>query len=156
MCGGAYGVESLYRLADPGSGAAVLVDVAVPRLKLAVLLARSLDVAHPSQAPLGTFLVAARLARSWGWEVVVVPRAVLAISEWRGWAAAGLVGRLSAGAGKTRGGAGRGGAGRGGAGRGGAGRGGKTRLLRCAPALSIGQLVLVTPCAPACAPRAGL
>ncbi|GAB4823409.1 hypothetical protein N2152v2_010455 [Parachlorella kessleri] len=76
ICGDSHPVHHNYRIRDLDTGAPMLLDLAVPSLRLAVQLERWFDRTVNTGAPASKALIRGRLLRHWGWQLVVVPGAV--------------------------------------------------------------------------------
>ena len=74
LCRGFHQVEELYALEDPATGAPLLLlDAAVPELRLAFHIARPSESTRRTGTPGAAVLVRGRLLRAAGWRLVVLP-----------------------------------------------------------------------------------
>lgn len=77
LFGGTVILQDCYTILHPATGAPLVVDIALPELRFAVLLPRPRDAVRNTGAPLGSVCAAVRVARQCGWELVVLPKEVL-------------------------------------------------------------------------------
>ncbi|GAB4821283.1 hypothetical protein N2152v2_008329 [Parachlorella kessleri] len=73
LCQGRHSVRQLYRVYDYETGAPLLVDVAVPSLRLAFQVTRRSEFTHNTNTASATVLTRNRLLADWGWTLVTLP-----------------------------------------------------------------------------------